>query len=117
MLNQNDYVGMQQMGAQLLPDLAVIHTRSVVNDGGGGQTETFVAGITVPCRIASTGGGEKGESGSRIDDRTTHVLTIPKATVVGAKDRIVHDGVTYEVTAVRTRSWEVVRRVELMRAP
>jgi len=118
MLDTNDLVQMRADAAALMPGSCVIHTQSTASDGGGGWTETFTAGSTVACRLASIGGGERRATGARVDDRTTHILTVPQGTTIAEKDRVVVSGATYEVTAVRVRNaWEIARRVEVMEAP
>lgn len=87
-------------------------TRTLTDDAGGGQTEGYTSGSDLPCRIDPVGGGES-EIANRIDERTTHKITVPPATVVSAADRFQIDGVgSFEITAVRTRTDESVRVLE-----
>lgn len=87
-------------------------TRTLVDDTGGGQTETFAPGSDIPCRVDPIGGGES-RAADRIDERTTHRITIPPATTVHAADRFSVDGIgTFEITAVHTRTDEAVRVLE-----
>jgi head-tail adaptor len=100
--------------ARALPDYATIKPLEIVSDFGGGRTETWGTGGTVPARIGPVGGGERaGGPGARIDDRTTHIITLPASTEITSSDRLNVGGTEYEVTAVRTRSWEITRRVEV----
>lgn len=85
-------------------------------DGGGGFTEAWTPGVTVAANIAPVGGGESGSRGGRVDARTTNIVTLPAGTVVGAVDRLLVNGVTYEITAVRTRTDEFTRRCEVKEA-
>lgn len=98
-----------------LPSVATRLARVQVSDGAGGVGSGYVAGTaTVACRIAPVAGGEGPDQGGAVDDRTTHVATLPAGTVVEEPDRLVIDGVTYEVTLVRRRpGLEAVRRVEV----
>lgn len=106
-----------------LEDEAVIERKATASDGAGGQTATWSTHATVPCLLAALQGGEPasfaqrgttGTSGDRIDDRTTHILTVPAETDIEEPDRVVVSESTYEVTLVRKRgSNELVRRVEL----
>lgn len=106
----------------LLPTTCVIATRTVVSDGGGGQTIAYnYGGTPVACRIGPVGGGEASTTqggstrGDQIDDRTTHVLTLAHDTVIEETDRVRASGTDYEVTAVRKRPGvEMIRRVELL---
>jgi hypothetical protein len=77
----------------------------------GGQVETFTAGTAIPCRVDPMG-GEEGTVANRIDERTTHRITVPPQTVVSARDRFSTTAGTYEITAVRTRTQEPVRILE-----
>jgi head-tail adaptor len=112
MLTATELARLRADSETLMPDAATRHAQAVVSDGGGGFTETFTAAGTFSCHVAPIGGGER-VVGGRISDRTTHVLSVPAGTTISAADRVVVDGKTFEVTAVRTRSWEIVRRVEV----
>ena len=95
-----------------LSQTGYILRRSLADDSGGGQTETFTNAGTVACRHDPVGGGEN-LSAARIDERTTHLITVPPQTAVTAKDRfaVVTVG-TFEITAVRQRTDEQVRILE-----
>lgn len=111
MLNAADLASMRATAEQALPGTAIIQSGTLVSDGGGGQTETFAASGTVSCRVAPAAGNER-EEGDRIVADSQYVITLPADTTVETDDRIVVAGITYNVTAVRDRSWEVTRRVE-----
>jgi hypothetical protein len=102
-----------------LPSVATRLARVQVNDGAGGVGSGYVADpATVACRIAPVAGGEGPDQGGAVDDRTTHIVTLPAGTTVEEPDRLVIDGVTYEITLVRKRpGLEAVRRVEVVEAP
>lgn len=89
---------------------------SVTDNLGGGGTMTFGTAGTVACRVDPMGGGEQ-EIANRIDERTTHRITVPPQTNVSAKDRFNVSGVgTFEITAVRIRTDEQVRILEAVEA-
>lgn len=113
MLTDGDLTRMRTVAEQALPGTAVIQNGTLTSDGGGGNTEAFTArtGGTVACRVAPLTGRE-GELGDRITADANYVITLPAGTTVETDDRIVISGITYNVTAVRDRSWEVTRRVE-----
>lgn len=122
-LTEDELLAIRRDAEDLLPDVATILVRTVEPDGAGGQRETFTpATPTVACRLAPAGGGElrqaggASQSGDWISDRTTHVLTVPFGVALSEVDRVQVNGATYEVTAVRTRSFEFVRRVEVREA-
>lgn len=95
-----------------LSETGNVLTRSLSDDSGGGRSETFAVGPGIPCRVDPVGGGE-GVIADRIDERTTHRITIPPATTVTASDRFsVNNRGTYEITAVRARTDESVRILE-----
>jgi len=89
---------------------------SFVSDSGGGGSATFTPQGTVSCRIdpLAVGGAER-YAGGQIDDRTTHLLRIPPDTDVTTADRFIIDGRgTFEVTALRSRTNEWLRTVEVV---
>jgi SPP1 family predicted phage head-tail adaptor len=114
MLSASEVARMRTVAEQALPGTAIIQGGSLTSDGGGGWTEGFTAAGTVACRVAPISGSER-EEGERISADSQYVLTLPAETAVETDDRIVVAGVTYNVTAVRDRSWEVTRRVEAKR--
>ena len=105
---------MRAIAEEALPGTAVIQSGTLASDGGGGYTETFAAAGTVSCRVApvTSRGGAEGEVGGRIEQDAEYIITLPAATSVETDDRIVVGAITYNVVAVRDRSWEVTRRVE-----
>lgn len=111
MLTATDLASMRATAERALPGTAVIQWGTLTSDGGGGWTEGFVASGTVACRVAPISGSER-EVGDRVSAESQYVITLPAETSVETDDRIVVSGVTYNVTAVRDRSWEVTRRVE-----
>lgn len=114
MLNTADIASMRSVAERALPGTAVIHDSTFSSDGGGGGTDTFTprTGGTVACRVAPLRGLER-EVGDRIEAESEYVITLPAETTVETDDRVVVAGVTYNVTAVRDRSWEITRRVEV----
>lgn len=86
---------------------------SGTTDAGGGEVVTWGTAGTFPCRIDSLGGGES-VVGDRLSDRSTHVVTMPPNTAIDHKDRFEVDGDTYEITAVRTATAELARRMEVV---
>lgn len=102
-----------------LPSVATRLARVQVNDGAGGVGSGYVAdAATVACRIAPVAGGEGPDQGGAVDDRTTHVASLPAGTAIEEPDRLDIDGSVYEVTYVRKRpGLEAVRRVELRELP
>jgi len=86
------------------------------SDGAGGTIESWVTGAAIPCRLAPLGSSPAGRTADRLDERTTHVVTLPAETDVTTDDRVEVEGHTYTVTARRHRdeATTFVVRVEVM---
>lgn len=101
-----------------LSEYAQIGTRTYVSDGGGGATETWTYGGTIPCRIDAVAGLGVSEDiiANRLSDRSTHLITLPGGTIGGtatssSRIRVVGRG-TFEVTAIEERTAEWMRFAE-----
>lgn len=91
--------------------------RTYVSDSGGGATQSWSYGGTIPCRIDALGmrAGREGVVGERMSDRSTHLVTAPSGTNVDASDRVWINGRgTFEVTAVEQRTDEWMRIFEVV---
>jgi Phage head-tail joining protein len=96
-----------------LSETGQVLSGTVVSDSGGGGTTVWSAGGTVNCRIDPLGGGE-GLAGGRISDRTTHLLSVPPDVDVDERNRFaVTNRGTFEITALRERTSEPVRTLEV----
>lgn len=113
MLTTAELARMRTIAQDALPGTAVIQNGTLTSDSGGGYTEAFTprTGGTVACRLAPVSGNER-EEGDRINADADYIITLPATTTVETDDRIVIGAITYNVVAVRDRSWEVTRRVE-----
>jgi hypothetical protein len=88
---------------------------SATDDQGGGITQVWTAGTGVPCRIDPVSANPGGLTGGRIDERSTHVVTLTAGTSVTTDDRFSIDGRgTFEITALRDRTAEWVREFEVV---
>jgi hypothetical protein len=99
-----------------LSDTGHVVRGSATSDSGGGVSTVWGTASTVVCRIDPIGDRGQGRTtGGRIDERSTHVVTLPAGTDVVADDRflIVGRG-TFEVTAVRERTREWAEFVEVV---
>lgn len=98
-----------------LSDTGEVGTRTSTSDTGGGVTQIWNYGPSVPCRVdpvLSRGDNEDVVAG-RMADESTHVITLPPGTTVHHKDRFrVTNRGTFEITAVRTRTDEWARFLE-----
>lgn len=99
-----------------LPDTCTIQTATQTNTKGS-VAATFANTYTsVPCRMAAVNPNvAEREIGAALAVVSAHVLTVAFDQAVGATDRVVHGGVTYEVTACPngTGSWRTAKRVYL----
>jgi head-tail adaptor len=99
-----------------LSDTGNILTQVSTSDSGGGATQSWTAGTAVQCRIDPV--GDRGDSrivGGRIDERSTHVVTVPAGTPVLAAGRFSIAGRgTFEITVVRERTAEFTQVFEVI---
>lgn len=109
----------------VLPDACFILSRTEKANGAGGRDISYEKSDEIACAIAPLKGGRytgaralPKPAGDRLDDRTTNVITLPAGTALTEKDKIevVGWGV-FEVTALRRRSIEILREVEVREAP
>lgn len=95
-----------------LPGTAVVHTATKTADEMGGFTWAYAASGTVIARLSPNGAADEPVVGDRVARVAPYVLTLPAETTIDEDDRVVYDGVTYEVVDVRDRTpWELSRRV------
>lgn len=90
-----------------LSETGYLVTRAGTSDGGGGGSFVWSAGTAgVPCRVDPIGDrSDASMVAGRIDERTTHIVTVPYGTNVGEPARFAVAGRgTFEVTAVRERT-------------
>ena len=116
MLTDAELARMQATANSYLPDTAIIQNRTRSSDGGGGYTETYTASGTVPCRVGPIGLGRTGaedRAGDRISAEADFMVTLPVGTTVDTDDRIVVGPSTFNVVAVRDRSWPTSLRAEV----
>ena len=100
------------LAALALTDVGQVGSGTVTGDSGGGGTTTWVYAESVMCRIDPLGGGEQ-VIAERLSDRSTHLITLPPATPLSPMQRLQVTGVgTYEITAVREQTGELMRFAE-----
>lgn len=89
--------------------------RTAESDEGGGSKETYTSQGDIPCRIDSAlGGGGEGEEADRIADLSTHLITLHPNTAVTVDDDFEIVGVgRFEILAIRFRTGEMVRELEV----
>ena len=110
-LSAGELASMRHTVNSYLAGTAVIHTRSTVSDGQGGQIETYAAAGTVSALLAPLTGSEM-EIASRLAAESSHMLTVPSTSTVAVTDRVVYASRTYEVTLVKAWTpYAIHRRV------
>lgn len=105
-----DLTSLRALAAAFRPGTATIQ-RSTETTSGDGTSQSWATLAIVSCRVSRIGqGGNEGlgadESLQAIGQRR---IKLPAGTDVTAKDRIIVDGVTYEVADVPKIDYEVER--------
>jgi SPP1 family predicted phage head-tail adaptor len=114
MLTEPELDAMRTTAAEALPGTAIIQTRSFTDDGGGGGTIGWTTSGTVDCRLAPIRGDER-EIADRIAEDSDHLVTLPTTASVTVESRLLIAGGTFQVSAIRDRSWEITQRVEVVK--
>lgn len=85
-------------------------------DSGGGVTQVWgTAGANVPCRVDPLGGLGGVILAGRIDERSTHLVTVPPGSTISSNDRFAIQGRgTFEVTATREQTAEMSMEFEVI---
>jgi hypothetical protein len=99
-----------------LSDIGYPVSGTVTSDSGGGGTTTWAAGtVGIPCRIDPVNATASRLTGGAIDERSTHVVTVPSGTSVSALNRFAIAGRgTFEVTATHVQTGELARQFEVI---
>jgi len=98
-----------------LSETGNVLTATSTSDSGGGASVSWAAGTAVPCRIDPLGAGASRVTGGQIDERSTHVVTVPPGTDVSTGDRFAITGRgTFEITAVRELTAEFAHNFEVL---
>lgn len=98
-----------------LSETGVRHALTATTDSGGGATQTWAATGTIECRVDPLSSGTGPVTGGQIDERSTHLVTVPGGFVVGTGDRFAISGRgTFEVTATRQRTASPVELFEVL---
>lgn len=102
MFSTGELTRLRAMQEDFLPDTCTIQTLSTARTSRGGTSESWANTYTnVPCRLAVTTrvAGEQ-QLGDRVQSVTYVLLTILRTQAVSPRDRVIKDGVTYEITSV-----------------
>ena len=114
MLTAAELAAMRDVAEDALPGTAVIQTQAFASDGGGGGSVTWTAAGTADCRLAPIRGTER-EVGERISPDADFLVTLPFDASVTTDSRLVISGGTFNVEAIRDRSWKLTTRVEVVK--
>lgn len=98
-----------------LEDTGYVMRGSTTDDLGGGGTYTFGTAGTYACRIDPLS-SQGGEVADQVNERSTHVISVPPLADINTKDRFRISGSDYEITAVRSRTQEPIRELEAVKA-
>ena len=103
------------LAASAMPDSCVIQTRITSGDGYGGTTLTYTASAPIPCRVFTHPRPvDERDAEGRLESIVRWMAALPAGTAITAKDRLLCNGVQYEVAGViAPQSFEVQRLVEL----
>lgn len=115
MLTGAELTDMREEAELALPDVCVVQARTLTSDGQGGRTEAYATSVTTTCRVSPAGQTTQGNEVTRGDGTKAladWIVTLPYSTSVAQTDRLLVNGVTYEVLGVKApRGWEITRRV------
>lgn len=92
-----------------MPDTATILRNTPVS-GPGGFTGDYTAVGTTPCRLTASvlSGGNEFTAAGELVSTVAYTLTMPAGTDVQPRDRILCQGTTFEVIAVKAAaSWNL----------
>jgi hypothetical protein len=119
-LTKNEFAATRADQEKLFTDTVTIQRPVVESDDHGGQFETFrniatlVRARIAPDTITRLSDGE--QRGDRISETSQRILSVAFDQDIDTKDRVEHDGVTYEVTRINDHnSYRTARRVRLTR--
>jgi hypothetical protein len=98
----------------LLPDICDIVSVARTADGYGGWAETLSVSSTVACRMDHKSGREVLGDGS-VRSYQGNVLTLPHTASISTANRVVYDGILYNVISVSAGSNLAVLRAGVER--
>ena len=115
MLSAADLTAMQATAQLTLVTACTIQRKTSTSDGGGGFTDSWTALSTPNCCIAPVPTRyEQTVTDSREELISRWLITLPAGQDIRIEDRIVANGITYEVLAYAApRSFEIERTVEV----
>lgn len=113
MLSATELAEMRATTLASLPDTCSIQTKTIEDDGQGGQTEEYNTSASgVPCRVKADNIRTAeiiAQDGVRLQQ--TYTVTFAHDRTVNKTDRIVWNGKTLEVITTLENSWQLHMRV------
>ena len=102
---------MQSDIQQLMPDTCAILSVTYTSDGTGGWTESWgTTTASVACSLNQLSGTEALAAGA-VEPYSRCNLILPTSATITPTNRVLHNGVTYNVISVDTdNSWPICRR-------
>lgn len=96
-----------------LPDTCTIQTKSIADDGQGGQTESYATSASgVACRVKADNirvAEIIAQDGVRLQQ--TYTATFAHDRVLNKTDRIIWNAKTLEVITEKSNSWQLHKQV------
>lgn len=115
MLSAGDLESMRATLEASLPGTAIIQSKTVVSDGGGGGTASWTAAGTVACRLSPLRSGGETMEGDRVTPDARFAITLPWDASVTEANRLSIASEIYSVTQVMDRDWKIGTRLEARR--
>ncbi len=113
MLTASELASMRATTLASLPDVCSIATRTLTDDGQGGQNESYTTSATdVPCRVKADNIKTAeiiAQQGVRLQQ--TYTVTFAYDRTFSKTDRITWNGKTLEVITTLENSWQLHKRV------
>lgn len=115
MISASELTKMQATLTASMPGTVTISRVTLTSDGMGGMSESWSTVGTAVARVSPTGAGLDDIVGGEVLNQTPWVVTVPVATSVTERDRIIYAGQTFEVIRTNNpRSWDTCIRCECM---
>jgi head-tail adaptor len=109
MLTQQELTDLRAQQDATMTAQVVITRGTLVSDGMGGSTRSFINVGTVLCRWAATSAKERALAG-RVSDEALTTFTMPFGTSVQSEDRLTLASARYDVVGVLDHTFSTACR-------
>lgn len=115
-LSESELDRIREDAVGLLPAECDVLRATKVSDGGGGRRTTRAAAGSYPCRLAPLNRQAVDSFGGRVNENSSHIVTLPSDADVRGSDYLEIEGRVWAVTTIRDRTSmdRFVLRVEVM---